>query len=164
MRLALFRLFFCTLLLSSGVCSAEVFAGRIVGVIDGDTVDVLIDTETLIRVRLSGIDAPERKQAFGSVAKKALSELTFDRRVIIEAQKVDQWGRLIGKVLVAGNDANLAMVKNGLAFHYKKYQHEQPADDRQLYAAAELAARTRRIGLWADEEPVPPWEFRSGRR
>ena len=90
MRLALFRLFFCTLLLSSGVCLAEVFAGRIVGVIDGDTVDVLIDTETLIRVRLSGIDAPERKQAFGSVAKKALSELTFDRRVIIEAQKVDQ--------------------------------------------------------------------------
>lgn len=147
-------------------CSAwaEDYAGRIVGVIDGDTVDLLTDGKELIRVRLSGIDAPEKKQAFGSVAKKMLSDLAFDRRAVIAGRKRDRNGRLVGKVLVAGSDMNLQMVQHGLAWHYKKFAKEQAVEDRQRYADAELRAKARRLGLWADKEPVAPWEFRSSRK
>lgn len=164
MRSLLLKLSFAALLFTHGFCFAEDYVGRIVGVMDGDTVDLLTDSKELIRVRLSGIDAPEKKQAFGNVAKKALSDLTFNRRVVIAGHKRDRWRRLVGKVMVSGTDANLQMVKRGLAWHYKKYQKEQPLDDRQLYADAELAAKAKHLGLWADKEPMPPWEFRPSRR
>ena len=146
------------------LCFAEDYVGRIVGVMDGDTVDLLTDSKELIRVRLSGIDAPEKKQPFGNVAKQALSDLTFDRRVVIKGYKRDRWGRLIGKVTASGVDANLQMVKRGLAWHYKKYQKEQPLEDRQIYAEAELAAKAKRLGLWSENEPVSPWDFRANKR
>jgi endonuclease YncB( thermonuclease family) len=152
------------LFFAHGLCFAEDYVGRIVGVMDGDTVDLLTDSRELIRVRLSGIDAPEKRQAFGNVAKKALSDLTFHRRVEISGHKRDRWGRVVGKVTASGIDANLQMVKRGLAWHYKKYQKEQPLEDRQVYAEAELAAKSKHLGLWADKEPVPPWEFRAGKQ
>lgn len=164
MRSLPLKLLVATLLLSHGFCFAGDYVGRIVGVMDGDTVDLLTESKELVRVRLSGIDAPEKKQAFGNVAKKALSDLTFNRRVVVSGHKHDRWGRLVGKVIVSGIDANLQMVKRGFAWHYKKYQKEQPPDDRQTYAAAELVAKAKRLGLWADKDPVPPWEFRASKR
>lgn len=139
-------------------------SGHIVGVLDGDTLDLLTDNKTLIRVRLSGIDAPERMQAFGSVAKKTLSDMAFGRDAVIQGNKKDRYGRLIGKTIVAGTDVNLRMVQLGLAWHYKKYEREQAVEDRARYSYAEAQARARRIGLWADKEPMPPWEFRSERK
>jgi endonuclease YncB( thermonuclease family) len=135
-----------------------------VGVADGDTITVLGAGNQQTRIRLQGIDAPESRQAFGQASKRNLSDLIFGRQVVVEYEKTDQYGRTLGKVLTGGRDVNLEQVKAGLAWHYKYYQDEQPPDDRRLYAAAETEARSARRGLWADATPVPPWDFRRGKR
>lgn len=157
------RLLIAVLLALPGVPWADQ-GGRVVGVIDGDTVDLLTDAQVLIRVRLSGIDAPERKQASGSVAKQALSNLAFNRAALVTGEKKDRYGRLLGKIAVAGVDVNLRMVQLGYAWHFKTYEREQLPDDRLRYAQAELMARGQRVGLWADREQLAPWEFRASRR
>jgi endonuclease YncB( thermonuclease family) len=143
--------------------AAVEYAGRIVGVIDGDTVDLLTSAKTLYRIRLSGIDAPEKGQPFGQVAKQALSNLVFNRQVVVAGEKKDRYGRLVGKVLVAGLDANLQMVRRGLAWHFKKYEQEQSPEDRQRYSDAERDARAAHRGLWSDARPAAPWDFRAQR-
>lgn len=148
------------LLLLCEPCFATELLGQVVGVVNGDTIDVLTDSKQLVRVRLSGIDAPEKRQTFGQVAKRALSDLIFHRVVTVEWHKKDRYGRVPGKVLAGGQDANLKMVRQGMAWHYKKYQNEQLPADRLSYARAEGAARLERIGLWIDKEPTAPWEFR----
>jgi endonuclease YncB( thermonuclease family) len=156
------RLLFAVLLAMHSTLWADE-TGRIVGVIDGDTVDLLTDAKVLIRVRLSGIDAPEKKQAFGNVAKQALSSLAFNRMTLVTGEKKDRYGRLIGKIVVAGTDVNLRMVQLGLAWHFKKYEREQAAGDKLSYAQAETTARAQRVGLWVDREQVSPWDFRAKR-
>jgi micrococcal nuclease len=138
---------------------AETFTGKVVKVLDGDTVDVLVD-RTPRRVRLAGIDAPEKAQPFGSRAKQQLAALVGGQVVEVQADKTDRYGRTVGKVLVEGRDANLAMIEAGLAWWYRKYASEQPAADRASYEAAEDQARADRRGLWTDPAPVPPSEFR----
>lgn len=117
-------------------------------------------TKTQVRVRLAGIDAPEKGQAFGAVAKKELSDLVFGKPATVEWRKKDRYGRIVGKVIVNGVDANLNMVKAGLAWHYKQYAGEQSPADRASYDKAEEDARAKGVGLWRDKQPVPPWEFR----
>ena len=80
--------------------------------------------------------------------------------VAVEWVKVDKYRRKVGKVLLDGLDCNLVQVKRGLAWHYKAYEREQPVIDRLAYADADIEAKAARRGLWADAEPVPPWEFR----
>lgn len=143
---------------------AESLAGRIVGVIDGDTVDVLTGSKQLVRVRLAGIDAPERRQPFGSAAKKVLSDLVYSKQALLHGDKKDRYGRLVAKVVVGGQDANLRLVRLGYAWHFKAYQSEQTADDRRLYNAAQGAAMEDRLGLWKDPDPVAPWDFRASQR
>jgi endonuclease YncB( thermonuclease family) len=84
--------------------------------------------------------------------------------VVVEWSKYDRYGRVVGKVLVNGRDAGLAQVAAGLAWHYKAYLREQKSEDQMSYAAAEEAARRRRLGLWRDSMPTPPWDFRRARR
>lgn len=144
---------------ASGCWAAEL-TGRVVGVIDGDTIDLLTPEKRLVRVRLAGIDAPERSQAFGTVSKQALSDLIFSREVTVNWRKKDRYGRVVGKVLLNGVDTDLKMLELGLAWHYKQHAREQSVVDRKLYAAAEDSARARRAGLWRDAEPVPPSSFR----
>jgi endonuclease YncB( thermonuclease family) len=141
---------------------AETFQGRVVGVADGDTITVLDADNTQHKVRLSGIDAPEKAQAYGQRSKQSLSGLVFGKSVVVETTKRDRYGREVGKVLADGLDVNLEQVNRGLAWHYKAYQREQPPADRTTYSEAEQAAREARTGLWQDPEPVPPWEFRHG--
>lgn len=143
---------------------AESLSGRIVGVIDGDTVDLLTESKQLVRVRLAGIDAPERGQPFGSAAKKVLSDLVFSKPALLDGDKKDRYGRLVAKVVVGGQDANLQLVRLGYAWHYKRYEAEQIPEDRRLYEAAQGAAMHRRAGLWKDPAPVAPWDFRASRR
>jgi endonuclease YncB( thermonuclease family) len=143
-----------------GLCVANELEGRVVGVMDGDTIDLLTDNKELVRVRLSGIDAPEKRQPFGQAAKGELSDLAYNRRATVDWAKKDRYGRVIGKLFVSGRDANLQMVQRGLAWHYKTYQKEQPLQDRQAYARAEDDARVRHLGLWIDKEPTAPWDFR----
>ena len=134
--------------------------GRVVGVHDGDTITVLDATKILHKIRLSGIDAPELKQAFGTRAKQYLSKWVFNRQVVVEWEKRDRYGRIIGVVIVDGQDMNLELVAAGMAWWYRGYAAEQPPDDRELYAVAENEARAGKRGLWADNAPVPPWEWR----
>ncbi|MEN9418854.1 MAG: hypothetical protein RI988_2474 [Pseudomonadota bacterium] len=135
--------------------------GRVIGVIDGDTIDVLTAKFETLRVRLSGIDAPELGQAFGRNAKAALSSLAFTRQVTIEWHKRDRHGRLVGKVTLEGRDIALEMLTLGMAWHYTRFESEQPAADRREYADAQTRARVARRGLWADTAPLPPWEYRA---
>lgn len=143
---------------------AESLSGRIVGVIDGDTVDLLTESKQLVRVRLAGIDAPERGQPFGSAAKKTLSDLVFSKQALLDGDKTDRYGRMVAKVVVGGQDTNLRMVRLGYAWHYKRYESEQTDEDRRLYDEAEGAATKERLGLWREPEPVAPWDFRASRR
>ena len=82
------------------------------------------------------------------------------QQVTVEYQRRDRYGRIVGKVLLDGIDACLEQVKAGFAWHYKKYQHEQSLEDRQRYAVAEIRARDERLGLWRENNPNAPWEFR----
>ena len=148
------------LLLLANISTADTLHGRVVGVADGDTVTVLDATNTQWKIRLMGIDAPEKKQAFGSKSKEYLSGLAFNKQVTVEYNKQDRYGRTVGKIIINGMDANLEQVKAGMAWHYKQYQREQSADDRIIYAQAEEQARRARRGLWIDADPTPPWEYR----
>lgn len=158
-----FLLFIGTLLLAN-LSIADTLQGRVVAVADGDTVTVLDALNTQHKIRLMGIDAPEKKQAFGNKSKESLSALVFNKPVTVEYNKEDKYGRTVGKIIVDGIDANLEQVKAGLAWHYKKYQKEQSVDDRSIYAQAEEQARADKLGLWKDAEPTPPWDWRKQKK
>ena len=139
---------------------AATYTGRVVGIADGDTLTVLDAAQRQHKIRLAGIDAPEKHQAWGQRAQQFLGERVFQRVVRVEVSKKDRYGREIGKVLLDGEDINLALVRAGLAWHYRAYEREQPPQERGQYAEAELRARERRQGLWSDAHPVAPWDFR----
>lgn len=144
--------------------SAAQLEGEVVGLSDGDTVTVLDATRTQHKVRLAGIDAPEKSQPFGNRSRQHLADLVFRKQVVVEWSKRDRYGRIVGKVLVSGRDACLAQVTAGLAWHYKAYQREQSPADQVAYATAEEVARSKRTGLWQEPAPIAPWDFRHGRR
>jgi len=144
--------------------NAETITGRVVAVVDGDTITVLDANKVQHKIRLSGIDAPEKKQPFGSRSKESLAELAFDKKVNVETSKRDRNGRQIGKVLVNGRDVNLVQVERGMAWFYREYQRELASNDRRLYEAAEVAAKAEKRGLWHEPDPVAPWEFRHAKR
>jgi endonuclease YncB( thermonuclease family) len=120
------------------------------------------------KIRLAGIDAPERKQAYGLASRKHLGSIVAGKQVTVEYRKRDRHGRIVGKVLlyavyhtdIDGIDVCLEQVKAGFAWHYKKYQHEQSREDQRLYAEADIRARNDRLGLWRENNPNPPWEYR----
>src|SRR5687768_6730249 len=139
---------------------AETLSGRVVKIADGDTVTILDKSNRQHKVRLVGIDAPERKQAFGTVSRQNLADLVFGKKVAVEWSKQDHYQRVLGKVLLNGQDINLKQIKAGLAWHYKLYDKDQRLADRRLYAEAQKAASLKGIAVWKDPEPVAPWDFR----
>lgn len=140
---------------------ADTLTGRVIAIQDGDTLTVLDAQHTQHRIRLAGIDAPDKRQPWGEQSKANLGRLVFDQVVTVEWEKRDRYQRIIGKVLAPGAvDTGLAQIDAGLAWHYKKYQREQSPADREAYAAAEDQARAHRAGLWRDTAPTPPWEWR----
>ena len=139
---------------------AETLHGHVIHVADGDTITVLNAQHQQLRVRIGGIDAPERRQAFSKQSHENLSRLVRRQITTVEWYKKDRYGRLVGTVYVKGVDVGLEQVRAGLAWHYKRYENEQAPQERASYAEAETKARARRIGLWQDKEPVPPWEWR----
>ena len=140
--------------------NAATIQGKVVSVADGDTVTVLDATNTQYKIRLQGIDAPEKAQAFGNKSKQSLHELVHSKQVTVDYQKKDKYGRVVGKILLNNNDVCLEQLKRGMAWHYKQYANEQPKEDRETYSLAEQQAKTELKGLWKDKQPVPPWEFR----
>jgi len=139
---------------------AEVLVGKVVGVSDGDTITVLDADKTEHKVRLMGIDAPEKSQDFGSASKQALSNYIYQREVIVEYKKLDKYQRKVGKVMLDKQDICLAMIELGMAWHYKDYEKEQSKTDRDLYSQTEHKARQAKIGLWQDSKAIEPSAFR----
>lgn len=141
------------------ICCMGLFAdtlnGYVVGVSDGDTVKVLDAGKKQHRIRLLGIDAPESNQAFGQKSKQYLSSLIFNKNVSITYKEKDQYGRILGTIFYENENINLKMVQAGLAWHYVYF-----AKDNKELAEAEAAARKEKLGLWADPNPMPPWDFR----
>ena len=163
----------CLVLIPQSVWAATLL-GKVIKVADGDTITIVDDLGEKHRIRLAGIDAPEKNQPYGDISTQVLNKLVSGRIVTIEYEKRDRYKRIIGKVLVdpPGEvfcmaldcvkkiDAGLEQIKTGLAWHYKYYQMEQSEEDRRLYSEDELEARTKQLGLWKDEEPMAPWEWR----
>lgn len=139
---------------------ADTLTGRIVGIADGDTLTLLDAANTQHKVRLAGIDSPEKGQPFGQVCKQSLADLAYDRTAQIEWNKLDRYGRVIGKVLVNERDVNLEQIHRGCAWHYKQYQNEQALEDRLSYAKAEGKAKAEKVGLWGEAGTIAPWEWR----
>lgn len=157
MRTSVLIIFFIT---HASVSIADTLTGRVVRVTDGDTIVVLDTNNAQHKIRLQGIDAPERKQAYGTKSKEHLSDSVAGKFVVVEYDKRDWYKRILGKVLLNNQDMNLEQIEAGLAWHYKKYQSEQTATDRVKYSGAEIEAREAKRGLWADRNPVSPWEYR----
>lgn len=147
-----------------GTASAATLRGEVVGLADGDTLTVLDNERHQHRVRLVGIDAPEKRQAFGERSRQHLSELVFRQAVVVDWKKRDRYGRILGVVRVRTVDVGQAQLRAGLAWHYKAYAREQAAGQRTLYSAEEVDARRARRGLWSEAAPTPPWEFRRSRK
>jgi endonuclease YncB( thermonuclease family) len=137
-----------------------VIEGKVINVHDGDTVTVLDQNNRKFHIRLQGIDAPELKQAFGSVSQQNLSRMVLGKQVSIFWTKVDKYRRTVGTIKLDGRDVNIEQVKAGLAWHFKKYEDEQEPEDRRTYAAAEQQARAAKLGLWQDANPTVPGEWR----
>jgi endonuclease YncB( thermonuclease family) len=134
----------------------------VVGISDGDTITVSDETKTQHKIRFAGIDAPEKDQAFGERSKQSLSALVFQKRVDAQCHKKDRYGREVCAVFVSLRDVGLEQIRQGMAWHYKEYQHEQTTQDRLVYRDEEESAKARWMGLWKDANPVPPWEWRKG--
>jgi micrococcal nuclease len=120
---------------------------------DGDTIVILVGKEQ-VKIRLDGIDAPEANQAFGSKSREALASKIFGKVVNVEWKEQDRYGRTLGKVIINGRWVNKEMIAEGWAWHYKQYNKERELTD------AENNAREKKLGLWHDKDPTPPWEFR----
>ena len=154
------KLILVLILLLSNFAYAKTIEGLVVGVADGDTITVLDQQKNTYKIRLQGIDAPEKKQAFGEKSKQSLHDLVHSKQVRIEYDKEDKYGRIVGKVTVDDLDICLQQLVLGMAWHYKKYQNEQSVSDRALYSETELKSKSLKLGLWSDDTPMPPWEFR----
>ena len=137
-----------------------VIEGKVVNVHDGDTVTVLDQNSKKHAIRLQGIDAPELKQEFGAASQKNLSGMVMGKQVTIVWNKVDKYRRTVGTIMLDGRDINIEQVRAGVAWHFKKYEDEQSPADRQTYAAAELEARTAKLGLWKGVTPMAPGDWR----
>ena len=143
---------------------AEVLIGKVVGITDGDTITVLDKEKTEHKIRLMGIDAPEKKQSYGNESKKALSNYIFQKDVTVEYKKIDRYMRKVGKVILDKQDICLQMVKDGMAWHYKDYEKEQSKTDRDLYSLEEVNARNEKRGLWGVKDAINPKEYRATKR
>ena len=118
-----------------------------------------VPSKVKYKIRLGGIDAPERKQIYGDKSTQNLTKLIAGKNVEVEYDKRDRYGRIIGKLIKDGQDINLLQIKHGYAWHYKYYQKDQSELDRGLYSLAEIEARNKTIGLWSTPA-IPPWKWR----
>ncbi|MCD9015200.1 thermonuclease family protein [Parachryseolinea silvisoli] len=132
--------------------------GNVVSIADGDTFTLLTSENEQIRIRLHGIDCPEKKQDFGAKAKQFLSDMIFQKSVNVREMDVDRYGRTIGMVTIDGINVNEALLKAGLAWHYKKY------DQNPTWARLDEEASQAKRGLWSQPSSIAPWEYRTAKK
>ena len=143
---------------------ADTLTGRVVSIADGDTLTLLDATNQQHKIRLSGIDAPEKTQDFGQKSKSHLSAMAFSKSATAECRKRDRYQREICVVFVEGKDVGLEQIRQGMAWWYQQYAKDQTAQERTDYGQAEFNAKIHRYGLWNSKNPTPPWEWRQGMR
>ena len=154
----------CAAALLSLSAQALTLTGCVVRVADGDTVTVMDQAQQIYKVRLAGIDAPEKNQAYGERSRQSLYDMVNGKNVQLETHKRDKYGRHVGTLKVDKMDVNLTQVQRGMAWHYTAYAREQLEQDQQSYSAAERQAREAKLGLWADGAALAPWAWRQGER
>lgn len=168
----MYRITLALLLFSSPTLAAQLEC-RVIGVADGDTLTCLTADRKSERIRLRGIDAPESKQDFGQRSKQNLSDLAYGKTATIQWDKRDRWKRIIGTVWVepadcpgCGHtlDVGRAQLASGMAWWFKRYASDQPREERHAYEFEHAEAKARSVGLWRDPQPIPPWDWRSGKR
>ncbi len=150
------RKYYVFILLAGFISSvhSQTFSGKVIAVKDGDTIEMLVKSKTY-KIRLFGIDCPERKQAYGTRARQFTTNLVFGKYVKAVKKSTDRYGRFVCEIYLQDSiSLNEELVKNGYAWHFKKY-----SKDERL-AEMEMQARENKLGLWADPNPIPPWEFR----
>ncbi len=157
-------LFYILLLAGPYACGQEdsnlqgQLKGKVVSIADGDTFTLLTAENKQVKVRLHGIDAPEKKQPFGQRAKQHLSKLVFGKQVKLSALKKDRYGRTLGIVYdESGGNVNESMLRAGMAWHFKRY------DKNITWARLEREARNNRVGLWSQPGAIAPWKWRKQR-
>lgn len=166
---ALFILIF-SVLPATAKDPARIVEGRVVKVSDGDTIQVITADGTKLKSRLYGIDAPETPkmnhrggkvnkpgQPYGEEAERALAQKIAGKSVRLEIMDIDQYKRMVSRIILDGRDINREMVREGRAWAYKQYLQSPYASE---YIGAEKQARAARLGLWQQSNPQPPWEFR----
>ena len=146
-------------LLCSCFCyaNASMLTGKVIHISDGDTVHILTTNKEKIKIRLSGIDAPESKQAFGNKSKENLKSYIYQKDVAVKYDSKDKYNRVLGTIYYQNKDINLQQIKDGYAWFYKQYSNNA------TYYKAEQEARKSKKGLWYDKNPIEPWEFRKNK-
>ncbi len=153
----LFLLLF--LFISCTAPQADTASGTVVRIADGDTFTLLTPQNRQVRVRLFGVDAPERAQPFGNVAKQKLAALVFRKPVQLQVRDKDRYGRTVAVVFTtSGQNVNEEMLRAGLVWQYTAYDHSE------RWHALQQSARQKGAGLWTDAHPTPPWLWRKNKR
>ncbi|MEO5648632.1 MAG: thermonuclease family protein [Ginsengibacter sp.] len=132
----------------------EIITAKVIKIVDGDTFDVLTTGNNTIRIRMNGIDCPERKQDYYQVCKDALAQFIFGKNVQLITHGKDRYRRTIADVFYKNENINVAMIQNGFAWHYRKYSSDE------IMEKAEQRARIKKIGLWKMSNAMAPWDFR----
>ena len=143
------------------------FTAKVQRVVDGDTVHVIDKAGKKFKVRLTGIDAPEKNQPYGLAATYKLTEILINKLVLLKSKPnngkpytIDRYKRVLAKIILDGRDINLSQVLRGYAWHFKRYQKQQSPSDRELYSEAEIDAKKNELGLWEEKNPIAPWKWR----
>jgi endonuclease YncB( thermonuclease family) len=137
--------------------NAAAWEGVVVKVIDGDSLRVQRNGK-IHEIRLYGIDTPEYRQAYSNKAKQFTKRLAYQQVVTVEEKDIDRYGRIVALVMSQGKLVNRELVREGLAWYYPKYCREQPLCGE--LQGLERKARKARRGLWRDESPVSPWNWK----
>ena len=143
----------------STAASADTLTGRVIDIADGDTLTLLVGRQPY-KIQIAAIDAPERYQTWGDQSRTNLSRLTLSRMVVANCSRLEREDHQACQVTVNGIDIGLQQIKEGMAWWIRQDTHAQSAEDQSAYESAELMAKMRRMGLWGQTNPVPPWTFR----
>lgn len=150
----------CSLIVLFLSSHALAWTGKVVGVSDGDTIKVLQDGKQ-VKIRLYGVDTPEKAQSFGQKAKKFTINMAANKMADVQPVATDRYGRTIGLVTVYGRSLNKELVRNGYAWVYRQYCKESFCAE---LLKIESVARKAKAGLWIEPNPIPPWEWRRAKR
>jgi endonuclease YncB( thermonuclease family) len=138
--------------------NGKIISGKVIGISDGDTFKLLVEGNQTIRIRLYGVDAPEKSQDYSTQAKQKLSDLIFSKRVDVKQINIDRFKRIIGVVYVEDKNVNEELLRSGYVWHYTQYSKNEQ------WAKLQREAQKKRIGLWSKANPTPPWQWRKEKR